>query len=186
MDKQIEIMRHSCSHVMAAAVQKLFPGVKFAIGPIIENGFYYDFDLSSFAPDGAMEDLPKNLVPEDLPKIEKEMKKIIKKNLLFIKKELKVSEAIKLFKKLNQSYKIELIEELKKQGEKSVSIYQVGDFIDLCRGPHIKSTKKISAFKLTKIAGAYWRGNEKNKMLQRIYGLAFSKIGRAHVELQSR
>ena len=159
---QLEIMRHSCGHLMAAAVQKLFPETKFGIGPNIENGFYYDFEL------------PATLTPEFLPKIKKEMKKMIGQNLPFIKKEMPVDEAIKLFKSINQPYKIELLEEMKKQGEKSVSIYQTGDFIDLCRGPHLKSTGEIGAFKLTKIAGAYWRGNEKNKMLTRIYGLAFS------------
>ena len=161
-ENQLDTMRHSLSHIMAMAVQKLFPEVKFGIGPTIENGFYYDFDL------------PAALNPLALLKIEKEMKKIISQNISFIKKDVSVAEAADLFKKLNQPYKIDLIEELKSQGEKTLSIYQSGNFIDLCRGPHINSTKEIGAFKLTKIAGAYWRGDEKNKMLTRIYGLAFS------------
>lgn len=161
-DNKLEIMRHSCSHVMALVIKKLFPNTKFGIGPAIENGFYYDFDLSN------------PLTPEKLPKIEKEMKKIISQNLPFEKKDLKIEEAVELFNKLNQPYKIELINELKNQGENSLSVYQTGDFTDLCRGPHLKSTKEIGAFKLTKIAGAYWRGDEKNKMLTRVYGVAFA------------
>jgi len=182
---KIEIIRHSTSHLLAAAVQKLFSGAKFGIGPTIEDGFYYDFDL------------PHSLKPEDLPKIEKEIRELIKKNLPFKQKELAVKEALDLFKKLKQPYKVELIRNLEKNekaksskvsqrrpasgmgglasGEK-VTIYQTGDFIDLCRGPHVQSTKELKpdAFKLTKIAGAYWRGDEKNKMLQRIYGVAFN------------
>ncbi|MGB9609284.1 MAG: threonine--tRNA ligase [Minisyncoccia bacterium] len=175
--KNLEILRHSTSHLMAAAVLELFPGAKFGIGPVIENGFYYDFEL------------PKNLTPEDLSTIEKKMKELAAKNLKFERLEMTIDEAIDLFKKLNQPYKIELLNDLKKYGttkiddqneqitEKSnrVSIYRLGNFIDLCRGPHLNSTKEIGAFKLLKIAGAYWRGDEKNKMLQRIYGLAFVK-----------
>ncbi len=161
---KIEIIRHSTSHILAAAVQQLFPGTKFGIGPIIENGFYYDFDL------------PRSLAPEDLPRIEKKMKEMIKKNLKFEKEELTINKAIDLFKKLKQSYKVELIKDLQKEKVKKVTIYKTGDFTDLCRGPHIASTKEIKsdAFKLTKIAGAYWKGDEKNKMLQRIYGVAFN------------
>ena len=160
----MDIIRHSISHIAAAAIQKLFKEVKFAIGPTIENGFYYDLDLS------------KRITPEDLPKIEKEMKELIKKDLKFEKKELEIKEAIELFKKLKQPYKLELIKDLEKEKNKKVTIYTVGDFIDLCKGPHIKSTKEIrfDAFKLTSLAGAYWKGNEKNKMLQRIYGVAFN------------
>lgn len=152
---KIETIRHSISHVLAAAVEQLFPGAKFAIGPVIKDGFYYDFD-----------DL--KISQEDLPKIEEEMRQLIKQDLKFTKKEISKAEAKKIFK--NQPYKLELLKDLKK-----ITIYKTGDFIDLCRGPHIKSTKEIKsdAFKLTKIAGAYWRGNEKNKMLQRIYGVAF-------------
>jgi len=156
--KKIEIIRHSLAHIMADAVRKLYPGTKFGIGPAIENGFYYDFDL------------PKKISPENLPKIEKKMRKLIKKDLKFEKKVISKKEAKKIFK--GQPYKLELIEEIP---GKNVSIYKSGDFVDLCKGPHIKSTKNINSdgFKLTKIAGAYWKGNEKNKMLTRIYGLAF-------------
>ena len=153
----IEIIRHSLSHILAAAVQELHPGTKFGIGPAIENGFYYD--LSSVA-----------LAKEDLPKIEEKMKEIIKKNIAFKKEELLMSDLNKLFK--DQPYKLELIKEL--PGEK-LTIYQSGDFIDLCQGPHVKSTGEINpdGFKLTKIAGAYWKGDEKKPMLTRIYGVAF-------------
>jgi len=153
----IEIIRHSLSHILAAAVQELYPGTKFGIGPAIENGFYYD--LSSVA-----------LAKEDLPKIEEKMKEIIKKNIAFKKEELLMSDLNKLFK--DQPYKLELIKEL--PGEK-LTIYQSGDFIDLCQGPHVKSTGEINpdGFKLTKIAGAYWKGDEKKPMLTRIYGVAF-------------
>jgi len=156
---KIEIIRHSLSHMMATAVQELFPGVKLGIGPAIENGFYYDFDLK------------KSFTPEDLPIIEKKMKQIIQKDVVFKKKTISKEEAKKLFK--DQPYKLELIEELPDQ---KVSIYESGKFVDLCRGPHIKSSKEIpkGSFKLVKIAGAYWRGSEKRPMLQRIYGLAFA------------
>lgn len=158
---KIEIIRHSLAHIMAYAVQELFPGVKFGIGPAIENGFYYDFDL------------PRSLAPGDLPKIEAKMKELIRKILEFRIKNLEFREAENLFK--NQPYKLELIEDLKKKRNKKVSTYQVGDFTDLCQGPHVKLTKEINleAFKLTKIAGAYWRGSERNPMLTRIYGIAF-------------
>ncbi len=160
----IDIIRHSISHIAAAAIQKLFKEVKFAIGPTIENGFYYDLDLS------------KSITPEDLPKIEKEMKELIKKDLKFEKKELEIKKAIELFKKLKQPYKVELIKDLEKEKVKKVTIYTTGDFVDLCKGPHVKSTKEIrfDAFKLTSLAGAYWKGSEKNKMLQRVYGVAFN------------
>ena len=158
MNTKIEITRHSLAHIMATVVQEIYPATKFGIGPTIENGFYYDFDL------------PKSLTPNDLPKIEKRMKRLIKQNLKFKKTIISKTEAKKLFK--NQPYKLELIEELP---GKTVSIYENGNFIDLCKGPHIKSGKEINceAFKLTKIAGAYWRGDEKNPMLTRVYGIAF-------------
>lgn len=158
----LEIKRHSLSHIMAAAVSNLWPDVKFAIGPAIENGFYYDFD------DIKVSD-------QDLEKIEKEMRKIIKNNIKFEKYIIQVDEAIKKEEKRGQVYKKELIQELKEKGEKEVSYYRLGDFEDLCRGPHIESTGQIEdgSFKLDKLAGAYWRGSEKNKMLVRIYGLAF-------------
>ncbi len=157
---KIEIIRHSLSHILAETIQEMYPETKFGIGPSIENGFYYDFDL------------PNSLSPNDLFKIERKMKGLIKRNLKFEKKLISVNEAKKLFK--NQPYKLELIKELKNASQK-ISIYQIRNFTDLCKGPHIKSTKEINpdAFKLTKIAGAYWKGDEKNKMLTRVYGIAF-------------
>ena len=157
---KIETIRHSLSHIMAYAIQELFPDTCFGIGPAIENGFYYDFDLKM------------SLAPEDLPKIEGKIKELLKKEIVFKKKIISKKEAKKIFKE--QSYKLELIEEIP---EKTVSIYESGEFVDLCAGPHIKSTKEINpdAFKLTKIAGAYWRGSEKNSMLTRIYGVAFEE-----------
>jgi threonyl-tRNA synthetase len=153
-----EIFFHSSSHIMAQAVQSLFPSTKLAIGPAINEGFYYDFDTEhTFSPD-------------DFKAIEKKMKEIVRKNLPFQKKILKKEEAIELFKKRGEVYKIELLQEFP---DEEVTIYQQGDFIDLCRGPHIPSTGKVKAFKLLSLAGAYWRGNEKNKMLQRIYGISF-------------
>jgi len=161
---KIETIRHSISHIMAHAVQELFPGVKFGIGPVIENGFYYDFDLSAVASHEG------GFSITDLPKIEKRMKKLIRNNIPFKKKKLSRQEINKIFKK--QSYKLELMKDLPKG---KATFYQSGDFIDLCKGPHIKSTKEINpdAFKLTRVAGAYWRGDEKNPMLSRIYGIAF-------------
>jgi len=154
----IETIRHSLSHILAAAIQELYPGTKFGMGPAIEDGFYYDFELS------------KNLTPEALPKIEKRMKEIIRHGIAFKKKIITKSEAKKIFK--NQPYKLEIIKDL--PGSK-ITIYESGTFIDLCKGPHIKSSKEITeeSFKLKKIAGAYWRGSEKNTMLTRIYGIAF-------------
>ncbi|MFH0923499.1 MAG: threonine--tRNA ligase [Candidatus Falkowbacteria bacterium] len=160
----IEVTRHSLSHILALAVLELWPDVKFAIGPAIENGFYYDFDFGE-----------EKIGEDDLIKIEKKMNHLIKQNLKFAKSELSCEEAIKKEKKAGQVYKVELIQDLKKQGEKKVSYYKLGKFEDLCRGPHIESIGKIAkgSFKLTKIAGAYWRGDEKNKMLTRVYGVAF-------------
>jgi len=163
---KLETLRHSLSHVLAYAVKELYPGVKFGIGPVIENGFYYDFDFSK------SKESPKE---KDLPRIEEKMREIINSNLPFKKESWNVDKALKFFREQNQGYKVELIKDLKKKGEKYVSIYKLGDFIDLCKGPHIKSTKEINcnAFKLNKIAGAYWKGDEKNSMLVRIYGLGF-------------
>lgn len=159
---ELDKMRHSCAHVMAQAVQRLWPQAKFGIGPTIEDGFYYDIDL----------DHP--ITPEDLPVIEKEMRKIISENLEFIHQEHKLSEAIKLFKELNQPYKVEIIEDLKRDtGTETVTIYTDGNFTDLCRGPHINNTGQIKVFKLLSVAGAYWRGDERRQQLQRIYGTAF-------------
>jgi len=156
----LEALRHSASHIMADAVKKLYPKTKLGIGPAISDGFYYDFDIDVA------------LTPEDLPRIEKEMQKIIKENSKFTREEISKEEAIKLFKKKKEPYKLELIKAI--EGEK-VSIYRHGDFMDLCKGPHIKSTGEVKVFKLLSIAGAYWRGLETNPMLQRIYGTAFEK-----------
>ena len=168
-NQQIDILRHSCAHILATAVLEMFPEAKFGIGPTIENGFYYDFDL------------PRTLIPEDLLILEEKMKKIIKNNLSFEKQEITAEKATELFKKLKQPYKVELIRDLAQENNAidlkklQVTSYKLHNFTDLCRGPHIDSTGeiKIDSFKLTKIAGAYWRGDEKNKMLQRIYGACF-------------
>ena len=156
-EEKLEKVRHSAAHVMAEAVQSLFPEAKFGIGPAIENGFYYDFEL------------PRPLTLEDLPLIESKMREIIAQNVSFHKEETTKEEALHIF--ANQPYKLELIEEL--DGD-MVTIYKQGSFTDLCRGPHIDSTGEIRAFKLTHTAGAYWRGDEKRPMLQRIYGVAFN------------
>lgn len=153
--------RHTASHVLAQAVKRLFPKVKLAIGPAIDNGFYYDFDTE------------KNFLPEDLTKLEKEMEKIIKEDLPLERFTLSRDEAIKLMEEKGEPYKVELIRDLP-EGEE-LSFYKQGDFVDLCAGPHLPSTGKLKAIKLMSAAGAYWRGNEKNKMLQRIYGTAFPK-----------
>ncbi|OOM75630.1 threonine--tRNA ligase [Clostridium sp. BL-8] len=159
-EKAVEVIRHSTSHIMAQAVKRLYKNAKLAIGPSIENGFYYDFDIEN------------SLSVEDLSKIEAEMNKIISENLSFERIDVSREEAIKLMEEKGENYKVELILDLP-EGEK-ISLYKQGDYIDLCRGPHIPSTKYLKAFKLISVAGAYWRGNEKNKMLQRIYGVAFS------------
>jgi len=187
MENKLDILRHSTSHILAAAVLEMFPEAKFGIGPTIENGFYYDFDL------------PRTLIPEDLPLLEEKMRTIIKQNFPFEQQEIDAKKAIELFKKAGQPYKVKLIKDLiaenRKQnppqpslkggsnspplggvrGDLLVTAYKTGTFVDLCRGPHLDSTGEIKpdAFKLLKIAGAYWRGSEKNKMLQRIYGTAW-------------
>ncbi|QNU65861.1 threonine--tRNA ligase [Ruminiclostridium herbifermentans] len=153
--------RHTTSHVLAQAVKRLFPNVKLAIGPAIDNGFYYDFDTE------------KNYTPDDLIKIEKEMENIIKEDLQLERFTLPRDEAIKFMEEKGESYKVELIRDLPEDEE--ISFYKQGDFVDLCAGPHLPSTGKIKAIKLMSATGAYWRGNEKNKMLQRIYGTAFPK-----------
>ncbi|MDO8240891.1 MAG: threonine--tRNA ligase [Candidatus Moranbacteria bacterium] len=159
---KLEILRHSAAHVLAAAVLEMFPEAKFGTGPAIENGFYYDFDL------------PRTLIPEDLEILENKMKAIIKANHPFERAEISASEAKSDFAKLRQDYKLELLNELAEAGEK-ISIYKSGHFVDLCSGPHLDSTGeiKIDAFKLTKISGAYWRADEKNNQMQRVYGVAF-------------
>ena len=156
--KKLETMRHSASHIMAEAVQSLFPEAKFGIGPAIEDGFYYDFDL------------PRPLGVDDLPAIEARMREIVVANLPFTSEEISLKEAAKLF--ADQPYKIELINDL---GAEMVTVYKQGNFTDLCRGPHVKATGEVKAFKLVSVAGAYWRGDEKRPMLQRIYGVAFSR-----------
>lgn len=155
----LEKLRHSCEHVLTQAMINLFPGLKMAMGPATNEGFYFDFDYD------------KKISEEDFPKIEKEMDKIIKKDLSFVEQETSVDQAKKLFK--DNPYKLEWIDEIEKRGEKT-TIYKTGDeFVDLCSGPHVESTGKIGPFKLLSIAGAYWRGSEKNKMLTRIYGTCF-------------
>jgi threonyl-tRNA synthetase len=153
-----EVYRHSSSHLMAQAVKRLFPGVRLAIGPAIEEGFYYDFEYE------------RPFTPEDLIKIEDTMKEIIKTDLPIIRRELSKEEAIQYFEKKGESYKVEIIREIQ---DSRVSLYEQGEFVDLCEGPHLPSTGKIGAFKLLSTAGAYWRGTEKNPMLQRIYGVSF-------------
>ncbi|MEE8423449.1 MAG: threonine--tRNA ligase [Thermodesulfobacteriota bacterium] len=156
----LNIYRHSTSHMMAQAVKELFTEVKLGIGPTIEDGFYYDFDMAS------------PLTLEDLDKIENKMKEIVRQNNPFIKESLPKEEALKLFEKMGETYKLEIIKEIP---DETVTVYRQGNFVDLCRGPHLLSTGRVKAFKLTSLAGAYWRGNEKNKMLQRVYATAFAE-----------
>jgi len=162
-NNKLATMRHSLSHIMMQALERLYGAVP-GVGPAIENGFYHDFDCDY------------QVTETDLPKIEKEMKKIIKENLPIKKKVMPMAEGIKFLKKKGYRYTAELAQDLKKEGEKKISFYEQGDFINMCKGPHVKSTGEINpdAFKLTKVAGAYWKGDEKNKMIQRIYGVAFN------------
>ncbi|MCD4694053.1 threonine--tRNA ligase [bacterium] len=169
-DEELKIKRHSMSHLLAAAVKELWPQVKFGIGPAIENGFYYDFDFGD-----------EKIIENDLSKIEKKMKHLIKQNIKFEKREMLINEAKGWIEmapenKNARPYKLELIRDLEKEGEKGVSFYKLGNFEDLCRGPHVESTNKLNkdGFKLTSIAGAYWKGDEKIQMLTRIYGVAFN------------
>jgi len=155
----LEILRHSTAHLMAQAIKRLYPNVKLGVGPVIENGFYYDIDMD------------EAISHEDLPKIEKEMKKIVGENLPVIRKEVSRDEAKKMYEEIGDHLKLELIDDIP-EGE-IISIYEQGEFFDLCRGVHVPSTGKIKEFKLLSVAGAYWRGDSKNKMLQRIYGTAF-------------
>ncbi len=152
------IFWHSSSHILAQAVKELWPKTKLAIGPSIENGFYYDFETE------------KPFTPEDLEKIEKKMKELVDKKIEFKREELSKKKAIELMKKLDEPYKVEMIEE---KADETTSVYHQDNFIDFCRGPHIPNSRMVKAFKLTKIAGAYWKGNSNNKMLQRIYGISF-------------
>jgi len=151
-------LRHSTAHVMAQAVKELFPGVKLAIGPPIEDGFYYDFDYEG------------TFSEEDLPRIEERMREIVRRNLPFVRQEMGREEAIRFFEERGEDYKVEILRGI---DDEKVTLYWQGDFVDLCRGPHVPSTGEVKAFKLLSVAGAYWRGDEHNKMLQRIYGTAF-------------
>ncbi len=157
-----DIFWHTSTHIMAQAIKRLHPEAKLAIGPALENGFYYDIDLEY------------RLAQEDLEKIEDEMKKIVKEGFEVRRFELPADEAIALMKSKNEDYKVELIEDLRDKGE-NISFYEQGEFVDLCAGPHLDNTKRVKAFKLTSVAGAYWRGDQANKMLQRVYGIAFEK-----------
>jgi threonyl-tRNA synthetase len=166
---ELEIIRHSAAHIMADAVKRLFPEARITIGPPIESGFYYDFDV------------PRPFTDEDLEQIEGEMKNIVAANLPFARDEVTREEALEMFRSMGEDYKVEILEEIP-EGE-TLSLYRHGDFVDLCRGPHVERTGQVKAFKLTGVAGAYWRGDERNKMLQRIYGTAFpdSKALRKHL-----
>jgi threonyl-tRNA synthetase len=160
--ENVETLRHSTAHVLAAAALEMFPEAKFGTGPAVENGFYYDFDL------------PRTLIPEDLPLLEEKMREIIKAGHKFEEAKISPAEAKMDFQKLGQNYKLELIDELEKTGEQ-ICVYRAGTFVDLCAGPHLESTKDINpdAFKLTKISGAYWKASENNPQMQRIYGVVF-------------
>ncbi len=160
-DEALEILRHSTAHLLAHAVHRLFPETKFGVGPVIENGFYYDMDPV------------EPLTAEDLPEIEKEMRRIISENIEVVRHEVTRDEARKMFEEINDPYKIELLEAIPE--DETVTVYVQGDFFDLCRGVHVPSTGKLKEFKLLSLAGAYWRGDSDNKMLQRVYGTAFFK-----------
>ncbi|MFD1030421.1 threonine--tRNA ligase [Metaplanococcus flavidus] len=170
-DEALEILRHSTAHLLAQAVKRLYPDAKLGVGPVIENGFYYDIDTDSA------------ITAEDLPKIEKEMKKIIGENLEIVRHDVTRAEAQERFAAIEDPYKVELLEAIAEDDQ--VSIYEQGDFFDLCRGIHVPATGKLKEFKLLSVAGAYWRGNSDNKMLQRIYGTAFFKKEdlKAHLEM---
>jgi len=155
---ELQTLRHSASHIMAEAVKRLYPQAKLGIGPAIADGFYYDFDID------------QSITPDDLPKIEEEMTKIVKENSEFKKEELPKNEAEQLFSNLGEKYKVELVQNIQ---DTKVSVYKHGNFVDLCRGPHVRSTGEVKFFKLLSVAGAYWHGIETNPMLQRIYGTAF-------------
>ena len=190
-DQQLFAMRHSLAHIMATAIQELHPSAKFGIGPVVENGFYYDVDL------------PEKLTVDDLAKIEKKMVEVVKANYPFEHSTMKLDEAIKYFGDKKQTYKLDLLSDLKKHGTTvakeidrsqlgvdedakvdEVGIYTDGPFTDLCRGPHVESTGKVGAFKLMRVSGAYWRGNEKNAQLQRIYGVGFTTKDELHKHLE--
>lgn len=166
----LDVMRHTAAHVMAQAVCRLFPGTKLAIGPSVKDGFYYDFDLT------------ESLKPEDLPRIEGEMRKIVKEKLSLEREVLSREEAIQFFRERGEEYKVELIEELPEDAE--ISIYRQGEFIDLCAGPHLPHTGYLKALRLLSLAGAYWRGDERRPMLQRVYGTVFPKASQLEEHLQ--
>jgi threonyl-tRNA synthetase len=155
----LDVLRHSTAHLMAQAVQSLFPGTQVTIGPTIDNGFYYDFKR----------DQP--FTPEDLEAIEKRMQELVKSDLTIVRQEMARRDAVELFRRMGENYKVEIIESI---ADETVSLYRQGDWIDLCRGPHVPSTGAIKVFKLTSIAGAYWRGDSRNEQLQRIYGTAWA------------
>ncbi len=161
-ESSLETMCHSCEHVMAAAIMSLWPEAKRGVGPAIENGFYQDLEIPNY-----------KITPKDLPKIEKKMEEIKRAKIKFVKHKKTIEEAIAYEKKLGQIYKVEILEELKAQGEKEVTYYELGDYLDLCRGPHVENSSQIGFFKLDRLAGAYWRGDEKKPMLQRVYGICF-------------
>ena len=175
-ESQLYRIRHSLAHVLAQAVLEVRPDAKLGIGPPIDNGFYYDFDLSP----------PLN--PEDLPDLEERMRRIIRANSKFERTDLPPDEALHKLKAQGATYKVELAEEFKGQGERSLSFYKDGAFEDLCEGPHVPATGELPAdgFKLDSLAGAYWRGSEKNKMMQRVYGLAFPTKGELDAFLARR
>jgi len=158
----LDAMRHTAAHIMAQAVLRVFPGTKLAIGPTIADGFYYDFDKGG------------SFTPDDLARIEAEMSKIVKEDLPVEREELPVAEAIERLSDAEETYKLELVQDLAAQGEQTVSFYRQGEFVDLCRGPHLPRTGMLRAFKLLNVAGAYWRGDEARPMLSRIYGTAFA------------
>ena len=159
---ELDVLRHSAAHLLAAAVCELYPGARYAIGPAIEDGFYYDFDLG------------RTIKEEELPAIEQRMREIASRKPEYVQQTLDKDAAVKAFEGLGQSYKIEILTQGEAADEKEVSLYQTGDFLDLCRGPHVKDAGQIQHFKLTRVAGAYWRGDERNQMLQRIYGTAWN------------
>ena len=172
INEQLEKIRHSAAHVMADAVKRLYPGVKLGMGPAIDEGFYYDFDLSACDMSAKVSEGQAGCItPEDLPAIEDEMRKIVAENELFEKKEISLKEAEKLFAEDGETYKLEILKDL--VSEEKVSVYSHSGFRDLCKGPHVERTGQIGAFKLLSVAGAYWKGSEENPMLQRVYGTAF-------------
>ena len=156
----LDIIRHSCAHLMANAVQNLFPSAQVTIGPVIENGFFYDFAFE------------RPFTPEDLQAIEAEMQRLSKADIAVERSLMSRDEAVAMFKAMGEDYKVEIIQSI--PSEEGLSFYRQGDFVDLCRGPHVPSTGRIKVFKLMSVAGAYWRGDSKNAMLQRIYGTAWA------------